>query len=160
MRCSQLKIHFLQTSTSFSVHSDKLLHIACFLSPSEAPEYAINNPKSDEEIENLDNPKLKSFYIRLRAENNHNSSNRNLIHRNQLGNANISKMECIDCGTYDGESVSTKPREKTLKAVGVIGASVLAGLGLYHGAKKLYKKYKIARIKKKEKEQNKRKEED
>ena len=73
----------------------------------------------------------------------------------QTSDRNISKSDCFDWENQEGNYISIKPREKTLKAVGVIGASVLAGLGLYHGAKKLYKKYKIARLKKKEQEQNK-----
>lgn len=73
----------------------------------------------------------------------------------QTSDRNISKSDCFDWENQEGNYISTKPREKTLKAVGVIGASVLSGLGLYHGAKKLYKKYKIARLKKKEQEQKK-----
>lgn len=133
----------------------------------ELMDYVEKNPKSLEEIENIDNPKLRALYIRYNNSKNilpNKKEKVGKIHQSQTNNVNISKDYCLDWENCDKDGyVPIKPKENKLKIVGLVGASILAGIGLYHGAKKLYKKYKkykINRANKKNKNQKNKKEED
>lgn len=129
----------------------------------ELMDYVEKNPKSLEEIENIDNPKLRALYIRYNNSKNILPRKEKVgkIHQSQTNNVNISKDYCLDWGNCDKDGyVPIKPKENKLKIVGLVGAGILAGVGLYHGAKKLYKKYKINRSNKKNKNQKNKKEED